>query len=161
VASPERTAPRRSGYHPWPLRETFEVTFRDLDLAGHVNNSVVFTWMETLRLHHYMQVSGLSDPLQIDFILAEAAARYFVPVRYQHQVIGEVTPSSVGRTSWGLMYRFTDGATGTVLMRSRSVQVAYDYQKREKKAIPPEIREKLLATLVDPASEGWPPSDSK
>lgn len=145
----------------WPLSEPFDVTFRDLDLAGHVNNSVVFTWMETLRLHHYMRVSGLTDPLQIDFILAEASARYFVPVRYQHKVVGHVAPYTVGRTSWGLVYRFLDEPTGAVLMRGRSVQVAYDYQKLSKKPIPDPVRERLTRELVSAESEGWAPPEPK
>lgn len=150
-----------AGGTPWPVTETFEVTFRDLDLAGHVNNAVVFSWMETLRLHHYMQVTGLTDPLQIDFILAEAAARYFVPVRYQHKVVGQVAPSFVGRTSWGLVYRFSDGPSGTVLMRGRSVQVSYDYRKLEKKPIVPEVRDRLSRTLVTLESEGWPAAEPR
>ncbi len=141
----------------WPFSERIEVTFRDLDLAGHVNNSVVFTWMETARLHHYMRVSGLTDPMQIDFILAESAARYLVPVRFQHQVLVEVAPSHVGQSSWELLYRFTDAPTGTVLMRGRSVQVAYDYRSRQKKPIPEAVRAGLLRELVPPQSEGWEP----
>lgn len=139
----------------WGHSEPFEVEFRDLDLAGHVNNSVVFTWMETVRLHHYMRVSGLDDPAQIDFILAEATARYLVPVRYKHRVVGEIAPSNVGRTSWELLYRFVDEPSGTVLMRGRSVQVAYDYKTLQKKPIPEQVRARLMEQLVSAESEGW------
>lgn len=146
---------------PWKFSEPFEVTFRDLDLAGHVNNSVVFSWMETLRLHHYMSVTGLTDPLDIDFILAEAGARYFVPVRYHHKVVGEIAPSKVGRTSWELLYRFCDGPTGTLLMRGRSVQVCYDYKALAKKPIPDPVRAKLEASTVSAEDEGWGASGEK
>ncbi len=140
----------------WGYAEPFEVTFRDLDLAGHMNNSVVFTWMETIRLHHYMRTTGLTDPSEIDFILAESTARYFVPVRYKHKIVGELAPSHVGRTSWELIYRFVDEPTGTVLMRARSVQVSYDYKTLQKKPLSEAVRERLLAERVDPVSEGWP-----
>lgn len=145
----------------WPLRERIEVTFRDLDLAGHVNNSVVFTWMETLRLHHYIAVSGLEDVWAIDFILAESQARYYVPVRYSHKVVGEIAPSHVGQTSWELVYRFLDEDTRTLLMRGRSVQVAFDYGSQAKKPLSAGLREKLLAQVVDARSEGWPRPDRK
>lgn len=143
----------------WPFRERFDVTFRDLDLAGHVNNSVVFTWMETVRLHHYMLASGLEDPSAIDFILAEVQARYAVPVRYKHKVLGEIAPSHVGRTSWEYLYRFLDEPTGTVLIRARSVQVAYDYAKLQKKEIAPPVRERFLTERVPAGTEGWPERD--
>jgi acyl-CoA thioester hydrolase len=146
---------RPGGLKGWAFSEPLEVTFRDLDLAGHVNNAVVFTWMETVRLHHYMQVSGLDDPMQIDFILAESAARYHVPVRYQHKIVAEVAPSHVGRTSWELLYRFVDRTTGTLLMQGRSVQVAYDYRTLQKKPLSEPIREKMLAALVSAEEEGW------
>jgi acyl-CoA thioester hydrolase len=144
---------------PWAFRERFEVTFRDLDLAGHVNNSVVFTWMETLRLHHYMLISGLEDPSSIDFILAEVQARYLVPVRYKHKVIGEVAPSRVGKSSWELLYRFLDEPTQTLLMRARSVQVSFDYPHQSKKPLSPSVRERLLRDQVAPETEGWPKVD--
>ncbi len=143
----------------WDFSERIEVTFRDLDLAGHVNNAVVFTWMETARLHHYMQASGLEDPMKIDFILAESSARYLVPVRFQHQVLVEVAPSRVGRTSWELIYRFSDAPTGTILMRARSVQVAYDYRTLQKKPLSDDLREKFLRSLIPAESEGWPASE--
>lgn len=140
----------------WGYSEPVEVTFRDLDLAGHVNNAVVFSWMETVRLHYYMEASGIEDPMQIDFILAESAARYFVPVRYQHKIVAEIAPTRVGKTSWELVYRFVDRPTGTVLMRARSVQVSYDYQTRQKKPLPDRVRSRFLRDLVSAESEGWP-----
>lgn len=146
---------------PWPLRERIEVTFRDLDLAGHVNNAVVFTWMETLRLHHYVSLTGLKDVWAIDFIVAESQAKYFQPVRYSNKVVGELAPSNVGKTSWELIYRFTDEETKVLLMRGRSVQVCFDYRTQAKKPIPEKARETLLAQLVDPEAEGWPRQDRK
>ncbi len=155
------TGTPKEGPARWSHSEPFEVEFRDLDLAGHVNNSVVFTWMETIRLHHYMSVSGLDDPAQIDFILAEATARYLVPVRYKHRVVGEIAPSNVGRTSWELVYRFVDGPTGTVLMRGRSVQVAYEYKTLQKKPIPEGLRARMMEQLVSAESEGWPAPEGR
>ena len=56
---------------------TLEVTWRDLDALGHVNNAVYFSYLEYARMK-YLQELGLAfQSLQdVGIILAEAACTY-------------------------------------------------------------------------------------
>ncbi len=149
-------APTSGPVRPWPTRRRFYVPYHDLDVLNHLNHAAYFPMMETLRCDYYLPRSGASDPSHLDIIIAEAACRYLAPVGYGAELVGEVAPARpLGRTSFALLYRFADAATGTVTARGRSVVVTYDYARGAKKEIPSALRTALEPDLVDPASEGW------
>lgn len=141
---------------PWPRQRRFYVTYHDVDALNHLNHAVYFPYMETLRCDYYLPLSGAPDPRFLDIILAEASCRYLAPVAYGTELLGEVAPARpLGRTSFSLLYRFRDVATGTLTARGRTVIVCYDYERATKKEIPPDRRAVLERDAVDPAPEGW------
>ncbi len=152
------TPPQSSGtrVRPWPVERRFYVPYHDIDVQDHLNHAAYFPYMETLRCDYYLPLLGSHDPTKLDIIIAEASCRYLAEVTYGSELLGEVAPASpLGRTSFTLLYRFTIAGTATVSARGRTVLVCYDYERSEKKPIPPERRSRLQRDLVDPASEGW------
>ncbi len=148
--------PTSDAVRPWPVRRRFYVPYHDVDVLDHLNHAAYFPMMETLRCDYYLPRSGAIDPARLDIIIAEATCRYLAPVGYGSELLGEVAPARpLGRTSFGLLYRFADGRTGTTTARGRTVVVTYDYARGAKKEIPRPLRTILERDLVDPASEGW------
>lgn len=143
----------------WPLAQRFSVTYHDVDALNHLNHATYFPWMETLRCAYYLPLLGVTDPRQLDIILAEAVCRYLAPAGYGTQMVGEVVPAlPVGRSSFSLLYRFhAPDDPGHVYGRGRTVVVCYDYEKGEKKPIEPRVRERLERDGVPLESEGWTP----
>ena len=125
-------------------------------MLNHLNHAAYFSYMETLRCDYYLPLIGSTDPRDLDIIIAEVACRYFAPVPYGAELLGEAAPAApLGRTSFALLYRFTLAGTDTVIARGRTVIVTYDYERGEKRPIPAERRAHLERDSVDPASEGW------
>jgi acyl-CoA thioester hydrolase len=142
----------------WPMRRRFSVPYHDLDVLNHLNHAAYFPMMETLRCDYYLPLLGTTNPAAIDIIVAEATCRYLAPVQYGDELVGEVAPvRPLGRTSFTLVYRFAQSATGTVTARGRTVLVSYDYPNSTKKPIPPPVRHRLERDAVDPSPEGWSP----
>jgi acyl-CoA thioester hydrolase len=140
----------------WPVRRRFYVPYHDVDVLNHLNHAAYFPYMETLRCDYYLPLLGTHDPAAIDIIIAEATCRYLAPVPYGAELVGEVAPSStLGRSSFTLLYRFWLHDTTTVAARGRSVVVTYDYANGAKKEIPTDRRARLERDGVDPATEGW------
>jgi acyl-CoA thioester hydrolase len=140
----------------WRVRRRFEVPYHDLDVLNHVNHAAYFQYMETLRCDYYLPLVGPVDPSSLDIIIAEATCRYFVPVGYGSELVGEVAPARpLGTTSFSLLYRFTVAGTSTVTARGRTVVVCYDYAANAKKPIPADRRAVMERDAVDPAGEGW------
>jgi acyl-CoA thioester hydrolase len=132
------------------------VQYGELDVLNHLNHAIYFRFMETLRTEYYLSLRHSTDPHLLDIIIAEARCRYLAPVAYATELVGEVAPSRpIGRTSFGLLYRFSDGRQKTVTARGHTAIVSYDYEKGSKKPIPDEVRTGLERDAVDPKAEGW------
>ena len=98
----------------------------------------------------------LTDPKDLDIIIAEATCRFLAPAYYGMELVGEVAPTHpLGRTSFTLLYRFQDSKTRLPTAIGRTVVVCYDYERRSKKEIPPERRRSMERDAVDPATAGW------
>lgn len=146
------------GTSPWPVRRRFYVPYHDLDVLNHLNHAAYFPMMESLRCDYYLPLLDRPDPRALDIIIAEATCRYLAPVAYGAELEGEVAPARpIGRTSFVLLYRFRDVATGRPTARGRTVVVTYDYAQNAKCPIPEPRRHRLERDAVDPSAEGWPP----
>ncbi len=124
-----------------------QMRFRDLDAMGHVNNAVYLTYCELARTQFYLKHAFKRSLHDIDFILAHVDIDYVSAAEWTDRVEVSVWPSKIGESSFTLSYELRDKATDRLLAKSTSVQVAYDYDKKEKKPIPPEFRRMLEANL--------------
>lgn len=129
----------------WPFRAEVKVTWRDLDAAGHVNNAVYLTYMETARMECYFALTGGSRAVDLDIILARASVDFRSAATLGDTLVVEVRPGRVGETSFVLLYTVKDKATGRLVAEGESVIVAFDYAKNAKRPLSPELRAKLAA----------------
>lgn len=141
---------------PFAYRDTFRVTYHDLDVLNHLNHAAYFVYMETLRCRYYLQAVRSFDRQNLDIIIAEASCRYLAPAAYDTEMIGEIAPAlPLGTTSFALLYRFRDQESKTIYARGKTVVVCYDYERGTKKPITPERRAVLQRDAVDASLEGW------
>lgn len=127
----------------WPFRFEIDVIWRDLDAAGHVNNAVYVTYLETARTACYLRMRGASGHEGLDIILARVAVDFRSAATLGDRLVVEITPARVGETSFGLTYAIREQKTGRLVCEAESVQVAYDYAKQTKKSLPPDVRAAL------------------
>jgi acyl-CoA thioester hydrolase len=120
-----------------------QVRFRDLDPMGHVNNAVFLTYLEQARIAVFEQL-GLSVALDdMNLIVARVEIDFRAPVRLDQEVEVAVRATRFGTKSFDFEYELTvDGAT---VAEAKTVQVAYDYGRREPVPLPDEWRDKLSA----------------
>jgi acyl-CoA thioester hydrolase len=118
-----------------------QVRFRDLDPMGHVNNAVFLTYLEQAR-NAFFERQGLPVALaDMKLIVARVEIDFRAPVQLAQEVEVAVRATRFGTKSFGLDYELT--VDGEIVAEAKSVQVAYDYGRREPVAIPAEWREKL------------------
>jgi acyl-CoA thioester hydrolase len=118
-----------------------QVRFRDLDPMGHVNNAVFLTYLEQARIAFFEQ-QGLSVALDdMNMIVARVEIDFRAPVRLGQEVEVAVRATRFGTKSFDLGYELT--VDGEIVAEAKTVQVAYDYRRREPVAIPAEWRDKL------------------
>lgn len=129
--------------HLWPFRYERRVEWRDLDAAGHVNNAVYLTYMESARTAAYYSIIERQRPEDLDIILARASVDFRSAANLHETLVVEVRPGRVGETSFVLLYTVREKESGRLVAEGESTQVSFDYAAGAKKPIPPRVREAL------------------
>jgi acyl-CoA thioester hydrolase len=119
------------------------VRFRDLDPMGHVNNAVFLTYIEQARVGFLAEVGAATGLEDMNMIVARVEIDFKAPVRLGQEVEVSVRASRFGTKSFDLDYDLR--VDGELVAQAKSVQVAYDYNRREAVALPADWREKLTA----------------
>jgi acyl-CoA thioester hydrolase len=123
-----------------------QVRFRDLDPMGHVNNAVFLTYIEEARAALLAEVGAATGLEDMNMIVARVEIDFRAPVRFGQEVEISVHASRFGTKSFDLEYELR--VDGDVVAEAKSVQVAYDYSRREPVPLPAEWREKLTAVAA-------------
>ena len=126
-------------YHPITVR------YADLDPQGHVNNAVYMTYLESARLGYY-EAAGIWNPGSGEptgMVVAKAEIEFLAPIFINQSLRVGVRLDTIGKTSLVFVFRIESVPGGRPLARGKSVMVAFDNEKGEKRPVPPEWREKL------------------
>ena len=121
------------------------VRFRDVDAWGHVNNAVYLTYCEDARMAYLIDLGVVSGIDDATMILARAEIDFRSPVRVGEELEIGVRTARVGTKSFDLEYEVLAGPPVRLAAESRSVLVAYDYDRRRAMEIPATWRERLAA----------------
>ncbi|HEY1521394.1 MAG TPA: thioesterase family protein [Solirubrobacteraceae bacterium] len=120
-------------------RIAVQLRWRDMDMLGHLNQSVYHELLEEGRaalIWDLLQRVG-SDPAHGSYVLAHVDLDYRTEVRKDHgQVDVVIRVGSVGRSSFRLLHeiRLPDG---TVAASGETVMVAWDPRTRAKRELTP------------------------
>jgi len=119
------------------------VRFRDLDPMGHVNNAVFLTYLEQARVAFFSEMGAATGLEEMSMIVARVEIDFRAPVRLGQEVEVTVRASRFGTKSFDLDYELR--VDGELVAEAKSIQVAYDYDRREAVPVPAHWREKLSA----------------
>ncbi len=123
-----------------------DVRFRDLDAFGHVNNGVIFTFVETARVR-YIADLGIRLPQtgwhNLSFILAHINCDFRRPIFYGQKVEVGSRTVELGRSSFKLEHRVE--ADGELAAEGYGVIVHYDYSAGRSVPLSQDLRVKIEA----------------
>jgi len=128
----------------FPYNVTLEVSFRDLDAMGHVNNAVYLSYMETARIKFLVDLLAVTSLHDLPVIMAEATCTFKAPAFFGEQLIVGVGVARFGSKSFDMTYRI-DAGDGRLIALGRTVQVMYDYAAARTLVVPEDFRAKVRA----------------
>lgn len=142
----------------YPFETQIQVSFRDLDALGHVNNAVFFTYLETARIQYITKFLeyGLPtrfDLLSIPIILVEATCSYKSQALFGEKLTVGVGVSRFGNKSFDLVYKIV-GEDGRLVAIAKTIQVMYNYGENSAYPIPEIIKKTVFDFQGD-----WRPSE--
>ena len=125
---------------PLEVRTRVEVRWRDLDLLGHLNQSVYHEFLEEGRAAFFARLGALEA-----FVLARVELDYKAEVRRDHEAVEvAVRLIAVGRSSVTVEHDVLL-PTGDVAASGRSVLVAWDRTERRSRPLHDDERAALGA----------------
>lgn len=102
-----------------------QVRFSDLDVLGHVNNSVYLSYFEMARVHYFKEMVGEHwDWKQLGFVIAKNEIEYIKSVLIKHEPKIYVYTEHIGTKSFTLGYDLV--VENEIFAKGRSVQVCFD-----------------------------------
>ena len=117
--------------HSTPL----QLRFNDVDVLGHVNNTVYFSFYDTGKAYYFTEVRGKRMNWQnVDTVIANVNCAYISPIVFGNEVAVCTRCEAIHEKSFRLMQMLYDPATGEVKSVCETVMVAYDPET--KKAVP-------------------------
>ncbi len=123
-----------------------QIRFNDIDIMGHVNNSVFQHYFDYARLQYFRHVFG--QPLKWDretLILASISVDYQFPVHIDNQLEVASSTIMIGNKSLHMCQEVQDTGTSRTMASSRCVLVAFDALKNCTIPLPGEWKDKIIS----------------
>jgi len=116
-----------------------EKRWADIDLYGHVNNVVLFSYLEIARVNLWKQTDCdfVSESLQL--LVARAECDYLKPILLSDRVVITMEIPRLGRSSYDIHYQVHDGDSVTYAT-AKTVMVCYDKELKQTVTIPEAFR---------------------
>lgn len=123
-----------------------QVRFSDLDVLGHVNNSVYLSYFEMARVHYFKELVGENwDWKKLGFVIAKNEVEYIKSVLIEHEPHIYVYTEHVGTKSFALGYDLM--VNNEVFAKGKSIQVCFDAVAQCTIEVPDKMR-KALGTII-------------
>jgi acyl-CoA thioester hydrolase len=119
------------------------VRFSDLDLLGHVNNTIYLSYFEIARVHYFGKLIGKDwNWKKYGVVLVKNEVEYLKPVLLNDKPYIEIKTTHLGNKSFTLSYELT--VDGVIYTKGSSTLVCFDSTRNETISIPEVMREGLL-----------------
>ena len=128
----------------FPYKVAIEVSFRDLDAMGHVNNAVYLSYMETARIKYLVELLAVTSLHDLPVIMAEATCTFKAPAFFAEQLTVGVGISRFGSKSFDMTYRI-DAGDGRLIALGKTVLAMYDYAAARTLLVPEDFKAKVRA----------------
>lgn len=119
-----------------------EVSPRDLDGFGHVNNAVYLTYMENGRVAYLREVVGVRRLEEVRNVMARVNVEFNAPASFGDVLAVGVRCEQVGNKSFGLRYAILR-EDGACVAAATSTQVMFDFEAQRSVPVPVAWRRSL------------------
>lgn len=125
-----------------------QIRFADVDMLRHVNNVNIQHYFDTGKNDFFFQTFGVKPGYtRKGIITAATQTSYLGQTRVDDDIYVETQAEKVGNKSITVFQRIIARPSGEVRAESRSVMVAYDFEKQESIRIPDEWRTQLETAI--------------
>ena len=117
------------------------IRWGDMDAMGHLNNTVYFRYLETVRIDWMRSIGCSIDPRGEGFVIINAFCTFHKQLEYPGDAVVKMFVSDVGRSSfesWATISRADDA--DVVYASGGATTVWVDFPKQKSAPIPAQVR---------------------
>ena len=121
---------------------TLPIRWGDMDAMGHVNNTVYFRYLETVRIDWMHSLGGGPEPQGEGVVIVNAFCNFYRQLEYPGELLVKMYVSDPGRSSfesWATIER--SDAPGVVCAAGGATIVWVDFPKQKSAPLPDWLRE--------------------
>ncbi len=114
-----------------------QMRFNDVDVLGHVNNSIYFTYYDLGKSAYFTTVrNGQMDWMRPDVVIANVNCNFYAPMRFGEPVSVVTRVESIGEKSFKMHQRIVNTVTKEIKSECATVMVAFDANTQQSKQLP-------------------------
>jgi acyl-CoA thioester hydrolase len=119
-----------------------QVRFSDLDVLGHVNNTIHLSYFEMARIHYFKELLGQNwDWHSFGMVLVKNEVEYLKSILLFDEPEVIIFTEHIGTKSFTIGYEIF--VRNEIYIKGRSVQVSYDAKTQKTIEIPQTMRSAL------------------
>lgn len=116
-----------------PLKKTYshftniQIRFNDVDILGHVNNSIYQNFYDIARLNYFMNVfTDKPDWKFKSIVLAQVTIQYFIPIGMHEEIKVYTKIHEIGNKSLHMKQLLVNENTGEIKSENNAILVAFN-----------------------------------
>jgi acyl-CoA thioester hydrolase len=126
------------------------IRWGDMDMMGHVNNTVYFRYLETARIAWLEQIEGSPDPAGIGPVIINAHCTFKKQLKYPGEIEVSTYVGTAGRSSFEMTHEIRlvgpDGQAGHDVHAEGGTKIVWvDLQAEKSVPLPEKVRALLPA----------------
>lgn len=113
-----------------------QLRFNDVDVYGHVNNTVYFTYYDLGKTEYFFAAYPTIDFKKYGVVVVNIEANFLSQIKASDDISVETTVSEIGNKSMTLLQRVVNNKTQEIMCVCKSIMVAFDLEKGDSMTIP-------------------------
>lgn len=111
----------------FPNRVPLQIRFNDIDILGHLNNTVYFSFFDTGKAYFFEQImEGNMNWKKVESVIANVDCAYISPIYFGEQIEVRTRCMSIHEKSFRLQQVILETRTGEIKAAAETVMVSFD-----------------------------------
>lgn len=133
----------------FPHRKPVEIRFNDIDILGHVNNTVYFSFYDTGKAWYFSDIVDWNIEWRtVETVIANVECTYIHPLMFGEDIIVGTRCEEIHDRSFVLLQVLADAKTGEIRSACRSVMVSFDPATQKSAPMPDRWRRALERSIA-------------
>lgn len=125
-------------------RHPIQLRFNDVDILGHVNNTVYFSFYDTGKAHYFNSVRrGKMEWKKVETVIANVNCAYISSIHFGEEIDVLTRCEEIGEKSFKLLQMLVNRANGEVKSVCETVMVSIETETQKSIPLPDDWREDL------------------